>query len=73
MPIGTGDRRNGTLDTYNLISDNVKLDVEQNGHVYTRVENTLDVNILSNGTVYYKGFPSITSDISFQGTLVDEN
>lgn len=56
------------------IPDGTRIEIEGSEYFkYTRVADALIVDIPSNGTAYYKGYPSITSTLSFQGELVDEN
>lgn len=65
--------RNGTYTGYGVNAGRVSAVLHSNGNVFARVADALIVDIPSNGTAYYKGYPSITSTLSFQGELVDEN
>ena len=65
--------QNGTLHGYGVKFRDVSADVYSNGTVKVNVEQNLTVNIPSNGDVYYKGMPSITSNIGFMGSLINDN
>lgn len=65
--------RNGTYMGYGVNAGRVSAVLHSNGNVFARVAVALIVDIPSDGTAYYKGYPSITSTLSFQGELVDEN
>ncbi|MFT7612124.1 MAG: hypothetical protein ACI9J3_001073 [Parvicellaceae bacterium] len=65
--------QNGSLYGFDVDFTNVYADVFSNGTVEVLVHDNLDANIPSNGTIYYKGYPNISTDIGFQGSLVDAN
>lgn len=64
---------NGTYDGYGVKVSEVKAKIHENGHVHVIVEDHFDIDIETNGTAYYKGYPTIVSVLSFQASLIDEN
>jgi hypothetical protein len=63
----------GVVDAYNLRSDSTRVYLFGSGLVYCRAKNNLFANIKGNGRVFYKGFPFIQTDISGEGSLVNDN
>lgn len=63
----------GTVILYGLQAENASLENTGTGDCFVRVANSLDVRISGTGSVYYKGMPTITQDISGTGMLIEDN
>ncbi|MDJ0646858.1 MAG: head GIN domain-containing protein [Flavobacteriaceae bacterium] len=63
----------GDIETFELNSNICNVNLTGAGDVEVFVDNELDVIITGVGTVFYKGTPSITSNITGSGSIVDAN
>jgi len=63
----------GYIQCFNLNGENADINVSGTADVEVNVSKTLDVEISGSGSVYYKGTPSITTDISGSGILIKVN
>ena len=63
----------GNVRAYNLTVDTCYITTTGVGDCYVRVNNLLNVLIAGVGHVYYKGNPSIISNITGVGSIVDDN
>lgn len=54
-------------------SDDCTINISGSGNCQVFVNNTLDVKIGGSGSVFYKGHPTVTSNITGSGTIVDAN
>ena len=58
---------------FGLVSEHADIDASGITNMEVNVSNTLKVKMSGSGTIYYKGTPSINSNISGSGTIVDAN
>jgi hypothetical protein len=63
----------GSLSAFNLLADTSVVVHSGVGKAEVNVSDSLDVTILGSGSVFYKGDPIITEDISGTGQLIDAN
>lgn len=63
----------GNIRAYNLTVDTCYITTTGVGDCYVMVDNLLNVLISGVGHVYYKGNPSIISNITGVGSIVDDN
>jgi len=63
----------GKFNGFPLETDECYIIVPGSGDSYVHVNDKLDVNISGSGTVYYKGFPAITEQITGAGSIVNSN
>ena len=61
------------LDAYALETQNTSITFSGRGENYVTVHENLVVKIIGSGNVYYKGIPTIDSDISGSGQIIDSN
>jgi hypothetical protein len=63
----------GWIRTFNLNSDFCDVNNKGSGSVEVYVDNDLDVFISGSGDVFYKGQPSVSSQINGSGKLINAN
>ena len=63
----------GDLNAFNLVSDRAEILISGSGDAEVNVLAFLKVRIPGSGTVFYKGSPSIDSEISGSGSLINAN
>jgi hypothetical protein len=63
----------GWLRSFNLISEFSDVSVEGSGSAEVTANNDLDAFISGSGDIYFKGHPSITSQITGSGKVIDAN
>jgi hypothetical protein len=63
----------GNYDGFSITSDDCDINIPGSGNCKVTVNNHLDVKISGSGNVFYKGHPSITSNITGSGELIDAN
>lgn len=56
-----------------ISADHCTISIPGSGNCQVVANQTLDVKISGSGSVYYKGHPTVTSDISGSGSVVDAN
>jgi hypothetical protein len=61
------------LNAYELETQNTSITFSGRGQNYVTVEEDLVVDIIGSGNVYYKGNPTIESNISGSGQIIDSN
>lgn len=64
---------NGVVDCFDLSSLNTSVLVQGNSSCLVSVADSLNVQIVGNGKVYYKGYPFIQENITGGGELIDAN
>ena len=63
----------GDIRTFELLADDCAVNLSGVGDCEVTANNTLDADISGVGSVFYKGDPVITSNITGEGTLIDAN
>ena len=63
----------GNVNAFDLNTDNCEVSIVGANNTEVFVNDTLDVTIVGAGTVFYKGEPSITSNITGTGSIVNAN
>lgn len=58
-----------TLNNFEIISQQVNIDISGNGNVEVHAENNLDVVVAGMGMIRYTGNPTVTENISGAGTI----
>jgi hypothetical protein len=66
--IGTGN-----FDGFPMTVKNCNVDIYGTGDCEVSVETRLDATIIGSGSVYYKGNPSINTNISGSGSVIQMN
>ena len=66
--IGTGN-----FNGFPLLVKNCNVDITGTGDCEVSVETKLDVSIIGSGSVYYKGNPSVITNISGSGSVIHVN
>jgi hypothetical protein len=61
------------LDAYDLLTEQTIIDVTGTGDSYVTASDMLDVMIEGAGNVYYKGTPTVKSQILGTGSVIDSN
>lgn len=60
------------VESYPLVQDTCYVYIIGSGVAYVNVENYLDVKIEGDGIVYYTGTPTVNSDITGSGKIIQE-
>jgi hypothetical protein len=64
----------GAIAGFELAVANNKVELRGNGIIETTTNSTLEVRLLGNGAIYYKGNPTISTPVNNgQGVLIDAN
>ncbi|MCB0476648.1 MAG: DUF2807 domain-containing protein [Crocinitomicaceae bacterium] len=63
----------GNINSFSLNSVHANVVFSGSASARVRVDSTLNVDISGYGNVFYKGYPSITTNISGDGNVVDSN
>ena len=63
----------GRIYSYDFITKSTDIGVSGKGTIETHCTENLDVTISGSCNVYYKGYPTITSNISGLGNIIDSN
>lgn len=63
----------GSMHAYDLVTEETYIDVSSAGNAHIFVENYLDADISSVGSVYYKGNPTIQYNVTSLGHLINAN
>ncbi len=63
----------GDIRAFDLISDSCVVEMTGVGNIEVYANVDLDITIIGNGIVYYKGTPAISSSITGMGSVVDAN
>ncbi len=61
------------LNSYDLSTTRTLINLSGLGDCYVSASDKLDVTIIGNGIVYYKGNPIISTDITGTGNVIDDN
>lgn len=63
----------GNVRAFDLVSDRCNVDITGQGNVEVTVNNSLEVIIDGQGNVFYKGMPTVSSEIIGSGEVIDAN
>ena len=63
----------GNIAAFDMISDTAVVDISGTGNLELTVEEYLNVFISGTGDVYYRGYPTVDSNITGTGRLIDAN
>ena len=63
----------GSFKGFPIIVKDCRINIEGSGDCEVNVNEELDVRIKGSGNVYYKGIPSINTNITGSGTLISSN
>ena len=63
----------GTIDGFNLITNNASAKVKLGGNVNVNVKETLNASVFSGGIISYKGSPALTQKVSLGGLIQKVN
>lgn len=63
----------GKIYSYDLTAEEADVQLYGTGLIYCRVSNLLQVKVEGEGKVFYKGYPVITSELSYPTSLMEEN
>ena len=63
----------GSILSYDLLTDTTLATLSGVGDAQIYVSDYLNISIEGDGSLYYKGFPTIIQNITGNGQLVDDN
>ncbi len=63
----------GNIYAYPLDTYHTKCNAIGSASMRVKADSTLDISISGYGNIFYKGFPTITTDISGDGSVIDDN
>jgi hypothetical protein len=63
----------GGLNSFDMLVNSSTITNNGTGNVFVQVKNDLDATIDSSGNISYKGYPSLTTNITGTGLLIDAN
>ena len=63
----------GDLHSFNFVTETTKISISSSGNAEVYVSDFLDVILSSSGSLYYKGYPSITYSVLSSGKIYNAN